>query len=197
MFQAQVNRRSANAPMRQSSGIPSRLDAQAFGRLYDNNVGKVYKYIYYKVGTAVQAEDLTAQVFMKAWEASDRYQWTERPFSAWLFRIAHNLVVDHFRSQRDTLSIEGLPFEIDAHADSLDVQAQRKLTAAELKKAIARLTDSQQQVIVLKFLEGYSTEETARIMGKDQGAIRALQHRALTALQRTCRPWAFGGYPWV
>ncbi|MCL4395932.1 MAG: sigma-70 family RNA polymerase sigma factor [Chloroflexi bacterium] len=196
MFPAQVKYRPMRVAPRPSSARPRALDAQAFGRLYDSNVSKVYRYIYYKVGTAMQAEDLTAQVFMKAWEALDRYRWTQRPFSAWLFRIAHNLVVDHFRTQRDTLSIEGLPFEIDAHAESLDILAQRKLTAAELKKAISRLTDSQQQVIVLKFLEGYSTEETARIMRKDPGAVRALQHRALTALQRTCRPWASGGYPW-
>jgi RNA polymerase sigma-70 factor (ECF subfamily) len=194
MFQAQVKHHPMRLPPRPSSGHPRVLDAEAFGRLYDCNVRQVYKYIYYKVGTAAQAEDLTAQVFMKAWEAIDRYEWTQRPFSAWLFRIAHNLVVDHFRTQRDTLSIEGLPFEIDARGDSLDTLAQRKLTAAELKKAIGRLTDSQQQVIVLKFLEGYSTEETAHIMRKDPGAVRALQHRALSALQRTCRPWASGGY---
>jgi RNA polymerase sigma-70 factor (ECF subfamily) len=196
MFQAQTKHRAIHPMDRPSSAQPQALDAQAFARLYDRNVSKVYKYIYYKVGTAVQAEDLTAQAFMKAWEASDRYRWTQRPFSAWLFRIAHNLVVDHFRTRRDALSIEGLPFEIDAHSESLDALAQRHLTAAELRKAIGRLTDSQQQVIVLKFLEGYSTEETARIMRKDAGAVRALQHRALTALQRTCHSWAAGGYPW-
>ena len=81
-------------------------DPEAFARLYDRFVDKIYKYIYYKVGAKSDAEDLTAQVFLKAWEAIGKYRVTERPFSAWLYRIAHNLVVDHFRTKRDAVPIE-------------------------------------------------------------------------------------------
>src|SRR5712692_6263403 len=81
-------------------------DAAAFGQLYDDYAAKIYRYAYYKVGTRVQAEDLTAQVFLKAWEAIGGYRSTNRPFSAWLFRIAHNLIVDYFRTQRPALPLE-------------------------------------------------------------------------------------------
>ncbi|MBI5030927.1 MAG: sigma-70 family RNA polymerase sigma factor [Chloroflexi bacterium] len=162
------------------------IDAPTFARLYSYYVDKIFKYVYNKIGKSVEAEDLTAQVFMKAWQAIGRYRRTEYPFSAWLFKIAHNLVVDYFRTRREVLSIERLPFEIDAGNDSLDMMAQRTLTAADLRKAIAQLTEAQRQVIVLKFLEGYSTEETARIISKDKGAVRALQHRALLALKQAC-----------
>ena len=162
------------------------IDAPTFAHLYGCYVDKIFKYVYNKIGKAVEAEDLTAQVFMKAWQAIGRYRRTEYPFSAWLFRIAHNLVVDYFRTRHEVISIEHLPFEIDAGADSLDAMTQRTLTATDLRKAIAQLTEAQRQVIVLKFLEGYSTEETARIICKDKGAVRALQHRALLALKQAC-----------
>ncbi len=172
---------------RRSSALNSKgIDAPMFAHLYSCYVNKIFKYIYGKVGKTAEAEDLTAQVFMKAWQAIGRYRRTEYPFSAWLFRIAHNLVVDYFRTRRETLSIERLPFEIDAGTDSLDIVAQRTVTATDLRKAIAQLTEGQRQVIELKFLEGYSTEETARIICKDEGAVRALQHRALLALKRAC-----------
>lgn len=158
-------------------------DAEAFAQLYDRFVDKIYKYVYYKVGTTQQAEDLTAQVFLKAWEAFQGYRWTERPFSAWLYRIAHNLVVDHFRAHRDAVNIEGLDLG-DEHAVDMEELANQHLNGEILRRAIAQLTEDQQEVIVLKFLEGYSTVQVAEVMDKDPGAIRALQHRALGALQR-------------
>lgn len=179
-------RTSAILYRRSSASNPKVIDATMFAQLYGCYVDKIFKYVYGKIGKVTEAEDLTAQVFMKAWQAIGRYRRTEYPFSAWLFRIAHNLVVDYFRTQKETLSIERLPFEIDAGTDSLDTVAQRTLTAADLRKAIAQLTEAQREVIVLKFLEGYSTEETARIICKDEGAVRALQHRALLALKRAC-----------
>ncbi len=171
---------------RSSASDPRVIDSAMFAHLYGCYVNKIFRYVYGKIGKFAEAEDLTAQVFMKAWQALGRYRRTEYPFSAWLFRIAHNLVVDYFRTRRETLSIEGLPFEIDAGTESLDTVAQRTLTATDLRKAIAQLTEAQRQVIVLKFLEGYSTGETARIICKDEGAVRALQHRALIALKRAC-----------
>ncbi len=161
-------------------------DPEAFALLYDRFVDKIYKYIYYKVGTKSDAEDLTAQVFLKAWEAIGKYRVTEHPFSAWLYRIAHNLVVDYFRTRRDAVPIEEATRLEEKQAD-LDDLTEAHLTAETLQRAISRLTRDQQQVIILRFLEGYSTEQVAEIMGKGQGAVRTLQHRALAGLERVFR----------
>jgi len=161
-------------------------DANAFAQLYDRYVAKIYKYIYYRTGASMSVEDLTAQVFLKAWESIDGYRWTERPFAAWLFRIAHNLIIDHYRQQREFVSIDDLVLE-DDHTPPLDDLAQLHLTSEQIRQAIAKLTDDQQQVIILKFIEGYEIEQVADILGKDARAIRSLQHRALASLQRILR----------
>ncbi|MCA1554001.1 MAG: sigma-70 family RNA polymerase sigma factor, partial [Chloroflexi bacterium] len=161
-----------------------RQDRDAFTQLYDRNVDKIYKYLYYKLGNNSEAEDLTARVFLKAWEAIGQYRWTGRPFSAWLLRIAHNLSTDHFRARRDVVSFEVLPNACDNGNQDLDVLTDQCLTAEALRRALTHLTDDQQQVLVLRFLQGYNTDEIAHFMGKDTGAIRALQHRALSALRK-------------
>lgn len=157
-------------------------DQQAFARLYDRFVDKIYRYIFFRVGSAAIAEDLTAQVFLKAWSNIGSYRYTKRPFAAWLYRIAHNVTIDHIRASHATLSIEHMELR-DEKAKDLDELAQEHLTAQTLRSAIGELTKSQQQVITLKFLEGYSTVEIADLMRKDPSAVRALQHRALGALQ--------------
>lgn len=161
-------------------------DRDAFARLYDRFVDKIYRYVYFKVGSRTEAEDLTAQAFLKAWEAIGAYQYTERPFAAWLYRIAHNLVVDHFRTRRDVSSLEDLPPMEERQQDLDDIISQR-LTADVLRRAMTRLTLEQQQVLVLRFLEGYSTEQVAHLMGKNPGAVRTLQHRALVGLSGVFR----------
>ena len=158
-------------------------DSHAFAQLYDRYVARIYKYIYYRTGASTSVEDLTAQVFLKAWESIDHYRWTERPFAAWLFRIAHNLIVDHYRQQRPAVSIDDLALQ-DGGAPGLDDLAHSHLNHDLLRRAIVQLTADQQQVIILKFLEGYSVEQIAGILGKDERAIRSLQHRALAALHR-------------
>ncbi len=161
----------------------TRHDENAFAELYDRYCARIYKYVYYKVGGGTESEDLTAQVFMKAWEAIGHYHWTDRPFAAWLYRIAHNLVIDHFRALHETVPLE----EIHAVAEqgpSPDELVQRRLTAESLHKMLDRLTVDQHQVILLRFVEGYNTAETARLMDKSEGAVRTLQHRALVTLGR-------------
>lgn len=160
-----------------------RHDTEAFARLYDRFVDKIFKYIYYKVRTTSQAEEMTAQVFLKAWEKIGHYRWTERPFAAWLYRIAHNLVVDYFRTHHQAVSLEDISLSDDS-ADDVDDLAFKHLDAEMIREAIGKLTDEQQQVIIFKFLEGYETEEIAKFMEKEPGAVRALQHRALVALQK-------------
>lgn len=163
----------------------ARHDVYAFAKLYDYFVDRIYKYIYFKIGNAPDAEDLTAQVFLKAWEAIPSYHITGRPFSAWLYRIAHNAVVDYFRMRRETVSLDDVSRE-DRSAN-LDELTDQQLTAEALQRAIRRLTEAQRQVILLRFIEGYSTEEVAVVMGKGEGAIRTLQHRALASLERIFR----------
>jgi RNA polymerase sigma-70 factor (ECF subfamily) len=156
-------------------------DREAFARLYDRFVDRIYKYVYFKLGSRTEAEDVTAQVFLKAWEAIGAYQYTERPFASWLYRIAHNLVVDHFRARRDVTSIDELP-GLEGRDPSLDEVIQQHMTADVLRRAMTRLTPDQQQVLLLRFIEGYSTEQVAHLMGKQPGAVRTLQHRALVGL---------------
>lgn len=161
-------------------------DREAFGLLYDRYVTKIYQYVYYKVGSTSEAEDLTAQVFLRAWEAIGGYEWREHPFSAWLFRIARNLVVDYHRARRDTVSLEGTDGgdEIRPSDEELpDQSLQALFTSEQLRQAVSKLTDEQQEVIVLRFIEGYSTAEIASIMGKREGAIRGLQFRGLATLR--------------
>jgi RNA polymerase sigma-70 factor (ECF subfamily) len=156
-------------------------DQQAFGQLYDRFVDKIYKYIYYRVNSKTEAEDLTAHVFLKSWEAIGRYHWTDRPFGAWLYRIAHNVVVDYFRTHRDIASLDDATATEHIGSDFEDV-IEHQMTADSLRIALSRLTHDQQEVIILKFLEGYNTTEIAEILGKQEGAVRTLQHRALTRL---------------
>ena len=171
-----------NLLTRFSSCQSSRFDSKSFAKIYDAYVDKIYRYIYYKVGTAAEAEDLTIQVFMNAWQALGRYRQTDRPVSAWLFRIAHNVVIDHFRTQHATVPLDSLPFL--RYDDDVEELVQQHLTADVLRQAMQRLTDDQRGVVLLKFLEGYSTAEVAAILSRNQAAVRALQRRALTALHR-------------
>lgn len=162
-------------------------DREAYGALYERYVDKIYRYIFYKVGGREQAEDLTSQTFLKAWDAIGDYEWRNYPFGAWLFRIAHNLVVDHHRSRRESVSMDDASPFLEARAIDAPIRPDRVLAQAlaeeRIRKAIDRLTDEQQQVLILRFYEGLSTTEVADLMGKRNGAIRGLQFRALSGLR--------------
>jgi len=157
-------------------------DQSAFAELYNTYVDKIYKYVYYKVGNAADAEDLCEQVFLKAWEAIGRYKWCGYPFSSWLYKLAHNLVVDHYRTRRDPMPLNDLLYTPLEPADPENA-LHATLEAEEIRRAIAQLTGEQRQVIQLKFVEGYSNLEIAEMLNKKEGAIRALQYRALRSLQ--------------
>jgi RNA polymerase sigma-70 factor, ECF subfamily len=159
-------------------------DAEAFGALYDRFVERVYRYLYFRSGSHPEAEDLTEQVFLKAWEAIGRYRWQGRPFLAWLYRLAHNAHIDHVRSTKPTTSLtdDQRPFQVASSAAA--VELDRALDADVLAEALCQLTLEQQQVIVMKFIEGHDNEHIAQTMDKREGAIRALQMRALISLRR-------------
>jgi len=161
----------------------ARRDHTAFATLYSHYVEKIYRYIYYKVSNHAEAEDLCEQVFLKAWEAIDRYTWHGYPFSSWLYRLAHNLVVDHYRTQRETLPINDAVLSFEEGLDP-DQYLARSIASNELRAAIEQLTGEQRQVVCLKFILGYDNAEIALLMKKKEGAIRALQFRALRNLQQ-------------
>ncbi len=161
----------------------AKRDREAFSRLYDLYADKIYKYIYYKSGRTDEAEDLAAQVFLKAWEAIGSYRWEGYPFSTWLYRIAHNQMIDYYRTHRETFPLD-VARARESGLDPLE-SAEKSFSSGQVRSAIRHLTHDQQRVIVLRFLEGYSTGEVANILDKDPDAIRALQLRALRALE----PW--------
>jgi RNA polymerase sigma-70 factor, ECF subfamily len=157
-------------------------DADAFAVLYQANVQKIFRYVTYRVNNAQVAEDLTGDVFMRALEGLGKYTDRGRPFIAWLYRIAHARVVDFYRKNKRRATEETLENAVVSVQPDMDSGLVRQQAAHHLRKAIAALTADQQQVIILRFVEGLSLNETAQIMGKKANAIKALQHRAIRSL---------------
>ena len=156
-------------------------DAQAFGQLYDRFQPEIVRYLTYRVGNPDTAEDLAQQVFLKAWQAIPRYQDRGVPFKAWLYRMAHNLMVDHHRTRRPTTDLEDIDISEEPEAE------QRVLVEevhAHLRAALERLSEDHRQVLVLRFLLEKSAREVGEIMQRKEVTIRGLQMRALQALRR-------------
>ena len=158
-------------------------DQEAFGELYDRHVVRVYRHIYYMVGNAAEAEDLTAQTFLRAWEAIERYQVRGAPFVSWLLRIAHNLGVSYLRSKRESSQLHDGIIDDKMRRDP-DSAFQQTAEEELVREAILRLRDEQRQVIILRFIEDLDYREVAEIIGKSVAAIRVIQHRALNALRK-------------
>ena len=158
-------------------------DPEAFSQLYERYFNKIFRYIALKIGNSPEAEDMTQQVFLKSLQSISSYRWRDIPFSAWLFRIAHNLVVDYLRkkTRQPTASIENLPLAAEDDPQEL---AMIRIDNERLKMATKQLTRSQQEVISLRFAGDLPIAEVARIMGKKPGAIKALQHSAVIALRK-------------
>jgi len=158
-------------------------DKEAFGDLYDRHVVRVYRHIYYLVGSAAEAEDLTAQAFLQAWEAIERYQMRGAPFVSWLLRIAHNLAVSYLRSRRDRSELPETLVDHSRQGNPEEV-VQQTAETERVRAAILRLREEQRQVIMLRFVEDLEYREVAEIVGKSVAAVRVIQHRALHALRK-------------
>lgn len=162
------------------------LDAQAFDRLYDLYARPIYRYLYHRVGDREIAEDLTGEVFLRLMENIHSYRIGPRDqkaiFSAWFYRIAHNLMIDYLR--RQARHTEMIPETHPTGDDHPLAVMEQGLAQARLQAALQTLTPDQQDVVILRFFDELSNAEVARIMGRTEGAIKALQHRALTALQK-------------
>jgi RNA polymerase sigma-70 factor (ECF subfamily) len=162
-------------------------DADAFGELYDQYVDLVYRYIYYRVGGVALAEDLTSETFLRALRRIDSFRWQGKDFAAWLVTIGRNLITDHYKSGRYRLEVtteDILETGRAQVADGPENQVLDALTNETLLEAVRQLNAEQQECIVLRFLQGLSVSETALIMGKNDGAIKALQYRAVRTLAR-------------
>jgi RNA polymerase sigma-70 factor (ECF subfamily) len=161
-----------------------RGDRAALEDLYLLHFDRVYSYLHMSVGNRHDAEDLTTQTFMKMLEAIRRFEWRSVPFSAWLLRIAHNLAMDHFRAHRRWRPEEEVPESADGEECSAEEQALASLGETRVLTLIERLAPEQQQVLMLKFVYRFSNGEVASILGKTEGAVKSLQHRALASLER-------------
>jgi RNA polymerase sigma-70 factor (ECF subfamily) len=164
-------------------------DGQAFAELYDRYFEPVHRYIYYRVRDEQEAEDVTSEVFLRALRAMPRYE-PRQPFLAWLYRIGRNAVIDRARAVRPRVSFEDALSHPDAPAHVVDPDDSVLATdrRARLRAALCHLTPEQQEVVVLRFIEGLSAEETGAIMGKRAGTVRGLQFRALQSLRDHITP---------
>jgi len=159
-------------------------DPEAFGEIYSVYLDRIYRYVFYQVKDKMMAEDITEEIFIKAWKALGSYRGEGQAFSSWLYRIAHNQVIDQFRRRRWEMVLD---VETDiTNTDGADPQreAEKSLAQAEVLGMLALLPPQQKQVIILKFVEGLGNREIEEITGKSQGAIRVMQMRALDALRQ-------------
>ncbi|MGA8116860.1 MAG: ECF subfamily RNA polymerase sigma factor, BldN family [Actinocatenispora sp.] len=164
-------------------------DTDAFGKIYDRYMDTVFRFIYFRVSTRQLAEDLTSETFLRALRRIGSFTWQGRDLGAWLVTIARNLVADHFKSGRYRLEVSTAEV-LDADRPergpegSPEAAVLDMLTNRTLLEAVKRLNPEQQECIVLRFLQGFSVAETAQTMGKNEGAIKALQYRAVRSLAR-------------
>lgn len=160
-------------------------DAEAFGCIYDRFADDVFRFASFRLGNTHDAEDVTEQTFMRAFQAIGRYRVRDVPFAAWLFRIARNLVTDHYRRRGRTaiVDIEEVGHVLTVERSTHDEVAVR-LDASALHHAIGELTDAQRNVVLMKFFGGLSNAEVAAALGKNEGSVKSLQHRALATLAR-------------
>jgi len=161
-----------------------RGDRGALEELYLIHFDRIYSYLHVTVGNRHDAEDLTTQTFLKMLEAIGRFRWQSAPFSAWLFRIAHNLAMDHFRASRRWQPEEEVPEPEDATESSAEEAALESIGRRSMLELIENLSHEQKQVLTLKFVFNFSNGEAAAILGKTEGAVKSLQHRALVSLQK-------------
>lgn len=162
-------------------------DPDAYQEIYDTCYDKLYSYIYYRVsGDHHLAEDLTAEVFVRLVRSIGRYQYTGKPILAFLYTVAGNIVRDHYRKTKRITLLEIDDREIASDEDPTE-PLDFSMLSDKLVEAISHLTDEQAQVIIFKFVDGKSNLEVAKIMGKQEGSIKSLQHRALASLKRKLR----------
>jgi RNA polymerase sigma-70 factor (ECF subfamily) len=160
-------------------------DVQAFAQLYEENFDRIYRYIFLRLGNQAEAEDLSQEVFVKALEAIGSYKWRNLPFASWLFRIAHNQMVDHIRKQarmkESALDDDSMTSISEANPASV---AEQGLEIERLLDSVDKLSPAQREVISLRFGAELSIAEVARVLGKSPGTVKALQYNGIVALRK-------------
>ena len=168
-------------------------EQEAFAQLYESHFDKIFRYVVLKIRNQAEAEDMAQQVFIKAYESIGSYQSQGVPFTAWLFRIAHNQMVDYVRKQSKKQTVpldESLQIKDDSDVEH---EVEVKIEMEKVVLATAKLTKAQREVISLRFAGGLSITEAAKTMKKSEGAIKALQHSAILALRKTLVGGVNGG----
>ena len=153
----------------------------AFAALYDRYVEQIYRHVYYKVTSQSDAEDITQEVFIRAWKAIGRYRKGEALFVSWLLVIARNLITDFYRSRKKDISLEDK--NIIIASDDPQTTAQLSFERDELRKAISQLKEIKQKVLIMRFIDGFSYPEISRVLRRSEGALRVIQCRALLELK--------------
>ena len=158
-------------------------DKEAFAQLYESHFDKIYRYVILRIGNKTEAEDMTQQVFLNALRSIRSFKWKGIPFSAWLFRIAHNAVVDYLRKEKKVVTV---PFDdsLASSGGSPQLVTEHRLDIEQLTSATKRLTKAQREVISLRFAGELAVAEVAKVMSKSEGAVKALQHSAIVALRK-------------
>lgn len=160
-------------------------DSGSFGVLYDKYMPPIYRFILVKVGHKHDAEDLTHQVFLKAWQNIGTYADEGHPFSSWLYKIANNSVIDHYRTKKTDISIEWIPEEkVGSNENDIPSQVDQEINLDKIRIGIMKLEQDQQSVLLMKFVNDLSNTEISEALGKSEGAIRVIQHRALKQLKK-------------
>jgi RNA polymerase sigma-70 factor, ECF subfamily len=176
--------RANNAQIRALVLRAQQGDRNALEELYLLHFDRIYSYLHMSVGNRHDAEDLTTQTFLKMLESIGKFRFRAAPFSAWLFRIAHNLAMDHFRAARRWQPEEEVPEPVGDEEPSAEAQAFQSIGRQGMLTLIEDLSPEQQQVLTLKFVFNFPNADVATILGKTEGAIKSLQHRALVSLQK-------------
>jgi RNA polymerase sigma-70 factor (ECF subfamily) len=179
-----LNQRASSQQLRRLVEQAQQGDRDALEELYLLHFDRIYSYLHMSVGNRHDAEDLTTQVFVKMLESIGKFRWRSAPFSAWLFRIAHNLAMDHFRANRRWQPEEEVPEPDPGEGSAAEEEAFESIGRQSMLQLIEKLSREQQQVLTLKFVFNFSNSDAATILDKTDGAIKSLQHRALASLQR-------------
>ncbi|MEX1013684.1 MAG: sigma-70 family RNA polymerase sigma factor [Candidatus Paceibacterota bacterium] len=160
-------------------------DSNAFGKLYDKYIDRIYRYIFIRVSNKTEAEDVTQQVFLKAWKNINRYETQKNtPFSSWLYTIAKNSIIDYYRKDRDHLDIDFVSDKISTSEKHQEEKTDTELRIELVKNQLNRLSEDEQDVLIMRFIDEMSNKEVAKITGKTSGAVRVMQHRALKKLKK-------------
>ena len=158
-------------------------DQEALTQLYEENFDRIYRYVVLKIGDRMEAEDITQRVFLKALQSISSFRWKGVPFSAWLYRIAHNQIVDYLRKKTKRATVP-LNESLTSGTGDPGAAVELNMDIESLASATRKLTKAQQEVISLRFAGGLPVAEVARVMGKSEGAVKAMQHSAILSLRK-------------